>query len=260
MEDDKTAIFKLIDELESRAKKAKRYDDFDDLGTLRLLVWKEKDPVAGEAQKPFAWARSLKGYTGEDLFLASDVGDPTHGDWVDGVTWRPLFLANAAPQASEADSGGIHPWGAPALIPCECTIKPPAQHLSADELADFMGDQSALSALADGLESIKGNENAELAAVIIRKLASAPVAREEKPVAWLIDWPGEPELGHYISESPAYSGRSRALVLAPAPIDPGKTGPWCCGRAQAQGVQVCEECAEISAGFQAAMRTPPTSE
>lgn len=48
----------------------------------------------------------------------------------------------------------------------------PAQHLSADDLADFMDDPSAMSALADSLESIKGNENAELAAVIVRHLAN----------------------------------------------------------------------------------------
>lgn len=34
------------------------------------------------------------------------------------------------------------------------------------------------------------------------------------PVAWLIDWPDEPELGHYLSESPADNGRSRPLILA----------------------------------------------
>lgn len=30
-------------------------------------------------------------------------------------------------------------------------------------------------------------------------------------------------------------------------------GPWCCEQGQAQGVPVCDECAEISAGYQAAM-------
>ncbi|QKH34625.1 hypothetical protein FOC84_06530 [Achromobacter pestifer] len=46
--------------------------------------------------------------------------------------------------------------------------------------------------------------------------ASAPVAGEAKPVAWFIDWPEEPELGHYIAESPADSGRNRPLVFADA--------------------------------------------
>ncbi|HCF4509458.1 TPA: hypothetical protein NIF35_003466 [Pseudomonas aeruginosa] len=200
----------------------------------------------------------------------------------------------------------------------------PAQHLSEDELADFMGDPSAMSALADGLESIKGNGNAELAAVIFRSMAialendkaadafgdfedqyltdgsghapistyeacreafhkewpnreaafaaakaeydrlhptaltsahvagkavatplrpltederaatefyalnpsaavhdlskrlSAPVAGEAQPVAWLVDWPEEPELGHCLAESPAETGRSRPLVFADA--------------------------------------------
>lgn len=45
-------------------------------------------------------------------------------------------------------------------------------------------DPSALSALADGLESIVGNENAKLAAVIIRRMASAPEVGEAQPVAY----------------------------------------------------------------------------
>lgn len=46
---------------------------------------------------------------------------------------------------------------------------------------------------------------------------SAPVAGEaQKPVAWFIDWPDEPELGHYIAESAADSGRNRPLVFADA--------------------------------------------
>lgn len=42
----------------------------------------------------------------------------------------------------------------------------------------------------------------------------------------------------------------RALKLPQA----DKDGPWCCERGEAQGVQVCQECAEISAGYQASMR------
>lgn len=38
--DERSAIIKLIDDLQDRAKEAKRYDDFDELGLLRLLVWK----------------------------------------------------------------------------------------------------------------------------------------------------------------------------------------------------------------------------
>ncbi|CAB3857521.1 hypothetical protein LMG3410_02106 [Achromobacter aegrifaciens] len=44
----------------------------------------------------------------------------------------------------------------------------------------------------------------------------APVAGEAQPVAWFIDWPDEPQLGHYIAESPADYGRSRPLVFADA--------------------------------------------
>lgn len=38
-------------------------------------------------------------------------------------------------------------------------------------------------------------------------------------VAWLIDWPDEPELGHYFSEDRNENGRSRPLYLHPAPAD-----------------------------------------
>src|SRR5690606_7866740 len=36
-------------------------------------------------------------------------------------------------------------------------------------------------------------------------------------------------------------------------------GPWCCERAEAQGVPVCEECAEASAGYSAAMGSEATA-
>jgi hypothetical protein len=41
-------------------------------------------------------------------------------------------------------------------------------------------------------------------------------AAGQKPVAYLIDWPDEPDLGHYFSEAPTDTGRCRALVLADA--------------------------------------------
>jgi hypothetical protein len=38
----------------------------------------------------------------------------------------------------------------------------------------------------------------------------------DEPVAWIIDWPDEPELGHYFSEAPdAIGGRSRPLYMQP---------------------------------------------
>lgn len=44
---------------------------------------------------------------------------------------------------------------------------------------------------------------------------AAPVAAGE-PVGWIIDWPDEPELGHYFGDSPAGTGsRSRPLYAAP---------------------------------------------
>lgn len=36
-------------------------------------------------------------------------------------------------------------------------------------------------------------------------------------------------------------------------------GPWCCERGEASGVQVCEDCAEASAGYSAAMQPERTT-
>lgn len=65
------------------------------------------------------------------------------------------------------------------------------------------------------LETVSGPECLHILECLSR--ASAPVAGEaQKPVAWFIDWPDEPELGHYIAESPAVSGRNRPLVFGDA--------------------------------------------
>lgn len=37
-------------------------------------------------------------------------------------------------------------------------------------------------------------------------------------VAYLIDWPDEPELGHYFAETPTQSGRSQPLYTSPQPV------------------------------------------
>ena len=46
-------------------------------------------------------------------------------------------------------------------------------------------------------------------------------AQAVEPVAYLIDWPDEPELGHYFSESATESGRSTPLYTHPAPPPAG---------------------------------------
>ncbi|MGN6704406.1 MAG: hypothetical protein ACTHKB_15760, partial [Burkholderiaceae bacterium] len=43
---------------------------------------------------------------------------------------------------------------------------------------------------------------------------AAPQGQPE-PVAYLIDWPDEPDLGHYFAEEASTTGRSRPLYLAP---------------------------------------------
>lgn len=49
--------------------------------------------------------------------------------------------------------------------------------------------------------------------------AKIEAMEKQVPVAWLIDWADEPDLGHYFSESAVDedSGRSRPLFLHPVP-------------------------------------------
>jgi len=55
--------------------------------------------------------------------------------------------------------------------------------------------------------------NIDLPAVI----ASVP---SPEPVAWIIDWPEAPELGHYLAEEPSPAGRSRGLYAEPVAAQP----------------------------------------
>ena len=50
--------------------------------------------------------------------------------------------------------------------------------------------------------------------------AELDALKSQEPVAWLIDWADEPDLGHYFSESAVDedSGRSRPLFLHPVPV------------------------------------------
>jgi len=48
----------------------------------------------------------------------------------------------------------------------------------------------------------------------IAELLTRPAQTEQQPLAWLIDWPEEPELGHYFSDEPNEHARSRPLYAA----------------------------------------------
>ena len=48
-------------------------------------------------------------------------------------------------------------------------------------------------------------------------VASVAANAGSEPVAWRIDWPDEPELGHYFSEAPTDSGRCQPLYTHPSP-------------------------------------------
>lgn len=58
---------------------------------------------------------------------------------------------------------------------------------------------------------------ATAAAQGFRDGAASIAANAGEPAAYLIDWPDEPELGHYFSESPTETGRCRPLYLAAPP-------------------------------------------
>jgi hypothetical protein len=56
---------------------------------------------------------------------------------------------------------------------------------------------------------------AEAAVMYTLERIARPAQTEQQPVAWLIDWPEEPELGHYFSDEPNEHARSRPLYAAP---------------------------------------------
>lgn len=58
---------------------------------------------------------------------------------------------------------------------------------------------------------------ADFARAVLARWGAAPTG---EPVAWLIDWPDEPELGHYFSESRSDAGRCTPLYTAPQPAEP----------------------------------------
>lgn len=71
-----------------------------------------------------------------------------------------------------------------------------------------------------------GRKQAELEALaaLPSDVAQAPVTPQ--PAAWMIDWPDEPELGHYFGEEPNSSARSVPLYAAPvAPQAAGDAVP-----------------------------------
>lgn len=55
------------------------------------------------------------------------------------------------------------------------------------------------------------------------KDAQPAAPQKQEPVAYLIDWPDEPELGHYFAEEDSNTGRSRPLYLAPPAPSAGET-------------------------------------
>ena len=66
---------------------------------------------------------------------------------------------------------------------------------------------------------------ATAAAQGFRDGVASVAASAGEPAAYLIDWPDEPELGHYFSESPTETGRCRPRYLAAPPTAPAVAAP-----------------------------------
>lgn len=66
------------------------------------------------------------------------------------------------------------------------------------------------------------------------------------------------DLDCYGSIDSAIAAAARALCLPVEAVrDAMQPAGWCCERGENLGVSVCEECAEISAGYSAAMGVSP---
>jgi len=76
------------------------------------------------------------------------------------------------------------------------------------------------------LDLRKGIDGEYMDPLVARDFLVWQAAQETQPVAWLIDWPDEPELGHYFAEEPSELRRSMPLYTA-APAKPTEQiNPW----------------------------------
>lgn len=64
-------------------------------------------------------------------------------------------------------------------------------------------------------EGIIDRANAFARAIIAQARAEMRAEMEAKPAGYLIDWPGEPDLGHYYAEYPSRSGCCLPLAIIP---------------------------------------------
>lgn len=86
------------------------------------------------------------------------------------------------------------------------------------------GDPAADATLPDVLPELMTDGGAQYVSMATmqtvlraaRAMLRAPVAGEAQPVAWMVDWPDEPDLGHTLLEDPVPGARNRALVIRDA--------------------------------------------
>ncbi len=156
---------------------------------LALHLSKLRAPVADEKGQPTAPDDDA---IAECWISASDID----GIAYDGPSFERGYRAALASAPVAELALAIHwpdCWDTAAYPTLESALSGLAEHfrctnqdthhtITTDADTGDLGDPSALAALADGLESIAGNENAALAAAYIRReadrLASAPVAGE----------------------------------------------------------------------------------
>lgn len=94
-----------------------------------------------------------------------------------------------------------------------------AKHLA--QIAALEKERDAMRAELDALrkEADKFSDGVDWIQRAMQAEAELDALKRQEPVAWLIDWADEPDLGHYFSESAVDedSGRSRPLFLHPVP-------------------------------------------
>lgn len=155
-----------------------------------------KDQAKREAEKPAAQEPVAWQFFEDSAWhIGMDVHDHRKNTEAAGIPTRDLYAAPVASKSAAKES--------------------------------FVTLHSLLRALQNAHVRVSGSATDGWKVV----LPTAPVADQE-PVAWLIDWPDEPDLGHYLAESPAEIGRSRALVFRDAAPVAAQAQPYALRYAQ----------------------------
>ncbi|MFY2599515.1 dATP/dGTP pyrophosphohydrolase domain-containing protein, partial [Achromobacter xylosoxidans] len=207
-------------------------------------------PVAGEAVYTLRVRGVIRAWT--PTAAAFSIPDGEH----------QLFLSPAAPQASAEAFDFVAHLARQAEFSAR-TFGPGARvagvcdHIR-KELIEVETSGGDLKEWVDVI--ILGLDGAWRSGATPQEIIAAIVAKQAKNEART--WPDwrtvDPNkaIEHQRTADPRTCPSGDGSLRHPCPMHPGadKGGPWCCERGEAQGVKVCQECAEISAGYQASMR------